>query len=197
MTKHEQSVHTFNTTPSQVRSPPILPSGPTHCHLHHCAYCVRYHKVTLSTVWSEAVCTTQQVCCPERSTAQTSMNTPGAQTFHTTASHLIEHTHTHGAILHRTGTGESAPPHMLSGSANGQEHIALLAVPGMYDIHDIHIAFGQYLERKMKQTRATAEPEHHVSNKENITYNTKQPNIVHALCRLTHCSCCIAEGTVE
>ena len=68
-----------------------------------------------------------------------------------------------GPFSTSTGTGGSAPPHTLSGSANGQEHVTLLTVPGMYDIH---IAFGQYLERNMKQTHTTAEPEHHVSNKE-------------------------------
>ena len=127
MTKHEQSVHTFNTPPSQVT--PILSSGPTHCHPHHCAYCVRYHKVTLSTVRSKAVCTTQQVFCPEQSTVQSSMNTHGTQTCHTTASHLIEHTHT-GPSSTSTGAGGSAPPHTLSGSANDPALVTLQTVPG-------------------------------------------------------------------
>ena len=91
------------STQHPLRTPPMLPSGPTHCHPHHCAYCVRFHRVRLSTVQSKAVYATQQVFCPEQSTVQTSMNTPGAQTCHTTASHLIEHTHTHThrAILHQ------------------------------------------------------------------------------------------------
>ena len=171
MTKHEQSVHTFNTPPSQVT--PILSSGPTHCHPHHCAYCVRYHKVTLSTVRCKAVCTTQQVFCPERSTAQTSMNTPGAQTYHTTASHLIEHTHTHGAILHQHRNRRKCS----TSHANSQAHIALLSVT-MESGHS-HCIWS--IPREEHETNhTTAEPEHHILNKEHNTY-TKQPNIVHAV----------------
>ena len=119
------------STQHLLRSPPMPPSGPTHCHSHRCAYCVRYHKVRLSTVQSKAVCATQQVFRSDRSTVQTSMNTPGAQTCHTTASHLIEHTHTHiGPSSTSTGSGGSAPPHTLSGSANGEAHVTLLTVPG-------------------------------------------------------------------
>ena len=117
------------STQHPLRSPPILPSCPTHCHPHHCAYCVRYHKERLSTVRSKAVCTTQQVFCPERSTAQTSMNTPGAQTCHTTASHLMStHTHTHRAILHQHRNRRKCSPHTLSGSANGQALVTLLSL---------------------------------------------------------------------
>ena len=31
----------------------------------------------------------------------------------------------------------------------------------------------------------------------NITHNTKQPNTVHALCRLTHCSPCIGKALLS
>ena len=119
------------STQHTLRSPPMLPSGPTHCHSHHCVLTVSgtHHKVRLSTVRSKAVCATQQVFCPEQSTVHTSMNTPCAQTCHTTASHLIEHAHTWPSST-STGTGGSAPPHTLSGSANGQEHVTLLTVPG-------------------------------------------------------------------
>ena len=182
-----------------LRSPPMLPSGPTHCYPHHCAHCtcVRYHKVRLSRVRSKAVCTTQQVFCPERSTVKTSMNTPGAQTCHTTASHLIEHTHTHThththrAILHQHRNRRKCSPSHTEWFClwSGTRH--------SFDCArncDIHIAFGQCLERSMEQTHTTAELEHQIKN---ITHNTKQPSNVHALCRLTHCSPCIAEGTVE
>ena len=132
-----------------LRSPPMLPSGPTHCYPDHYAHCVRYHKATLSTVWSKAVYATQHVFCPERSTAQDKHEHTGAQTCHTTASHLIEHTHTHRAILYQHRNRRKCSPSHTSGSANGQALVTLLTVPGMYDIH---IAFGQYLERNMKQT---------------------------------------------
>ena len=64
---------------------------------------------------------------PEQSTVQSSMNTHGAQTCHTTASHLVEHTHT-GPSSTSTGAGGSAPPHTLSGSANDSALVALLTV---------------------------------------------------------------------
>ena len=134
------------STPHPLRSPPMLPSGPIHCHPHHCAYCVRYHKVRLSTVRSKAVRVTEQVFCPEHSTVQTSMNTHGAQSCHTTASHLIEHTYTHiGPSSISTGTGGSAPPHTLSNSANGQEHVTLLTVPGT-------MTFASHLVNTLKGT---------------------------------------------
>ena len=57
------------------------------------------------------------------------MNTHGVQTCHTTASHLIEHTHT-GPSSTGTGAGGSPPPHMLSGSANDPTLVTLLTVPG-------------------------------------------------------------------
>ena len=56
------------------------------------------------------------------------LNTHGAQTCHTTDSHLIEHTHT-GPSSTSTGTGGSAPPHLLSGSANDRALVTLLSVP--------------------------------------------------------------------
>ena len=133
------------STQHPLRSPLMLPSGPTHCHSHHCVFTVSgtYHKVRLSTVWSKAVCATQQVFCPEQSTVQTSMNTHGAQTRHTTASHLIEHTHI-GPSSTSTGTGGSAPPQTLSGSANGQEHVTLLTVPGtvIFTLHLVNALRG-------------------------------------------------------
>ena len=92
-------VRTFNTPPSQVT--PMLPSGPTHCHSHHCAHCVRYHEVRLSTVWSVYV-PHYKVFCPERSTGQTSMNTPGHRpATQQPLTSLSTHTHTHGAILNQ------------------------------------------------------------------------------------------------
>ena len=134
------------STHHPLRSLPILSSGPTHCHPHHCAYCVRYHKVRLSTVQSEAACTTQQVFCPERSTAQTHTNTP--YLVHRPATQLpltSLSTHTHiGPSSTSTGTGGSAPPHMLSSSANGQAHIALLTVPGTmtFTLHLVNTSRG-------------------------------------------------------
>ena len=69
--------------------------------------------------------------CPEQSTVQTSMNTHGVQTCHTTASHLIDHTCTYtGPSSTSTRAGGSAPPHTLSGSANDPALVTLLTVPG-------------------------------------------------------------------
>ena len=147
---------------------------------------------------AHTLCVTQ-VLCPQRSTVQTSMNTPGAQTCHTTASHLIEHAHTHTCIVPsstNTGTG-GAPPHTLimSGSANGQAHACHFTDCARN--HFIHIAFSQYLERNMKQTHTTVLSQSIMFQIKNITHNTKLPNTVHALCRLTYCSLCIVEDTVE
>ena len=106
-------------------------SGPTHCHPHHCAYCVRYHKVRLSTVWSrQGVCMYHRTRALSRTVNSSDQHEhTGAQTCHTTASRLIEHTHT-GLSSTSTGTGGSAPPHMLSGSANDPALVTLLTVPG-------------------------------------------------------------------
>ena len=136
MTKHEQSVHTFNTTPFQVT--PNAPKWPHPLSLTSlCAHCVRYHKVRLSTVQSKAVCATQQVFSPEWSTVQTSMNTMVHRPV-TQPSLISLSTHTHiGPSSTSTGTGGSAPPHMLSGSANDQEHVTLLTVPGTMHSHCI------------------------------------------------------------
>ena len=108
---------------------PMLPSGPTHCHPHHCAYCVRYHKERLSTVWSKAGSVHVPTANVLRLTVQTSMNTHDAQNCHTTASHLIEHKHSVPPST-RTGIGGSPSPHMLSGSANDPALVTLLNVPG-------------------------------------------------------------------
>ena len=82
VTKHEQSVHTFNTTPSQVTPHP--PKWP--------------HTLSPTSLMHQG---------PEEVLAYTySCQVKGGgfskgHTCHTTASHLIEHTHTHRAILHQ------------------------------------------------------------------------------------------------
>ena len=172
--------------PLRSPPPPMLPSGPT-CHT--------VTHITVLTVSSIAACTTQQVLCPEQSTAQTSMNTSGAQTCHTTASHLIEHTHTHGAILNQHRNRRKCSPSHTEWFCQrlGTRHSSDCAKNYTYDIH---IAFGLYRESNMKQATQLLSQSIMFQIKK-VTHNTKQPNTVHALCRLTHCSTYIAEGTVE
>ena len=107
---------------------------------------------------------------------------------------LSTHTHTHiGPSSTSTGTGGSAPPHTLSGSANGQEHVTLLTVPGTmtFTLHSVNTLKGTWNKPTQLLSQSI------MFQIKNITHNTKLPNTVHALCRLTYCSLCIVEDTVE
>ena len=93
-----------------------------------CLLCQVSQSETVNSVEKgrECACTPQQVVFLEQSTVQTSTNTHGA---HNSLSPHWAHTHTDPSST-STGTGGSAPPHMLSGSANDHAHVTLLTVPG-------------------------------------------------------------------
>ena len=171
MTKHEQSVAThLQHLQHPLRSPPMLPIGPTHCHLHHCTYCVRYHKMRLSTMWKCSVQNGQQF----RQAWTHMVHRPATQQPLPHWPHILI-----GPSSASTETEGSAPPHTLSSSANGQEHITLLTVPGTvtFTLHLVNTLRGTWHKRTQVLSQSI------MFQIKTLTHNvTKQPNIIVHAC---------------